>query len=123
VIMALAVVNAIPEFQQDGWWGSATWWCARSRRAVPLTFIDRAGFARVLRIVAGKFPKPCLAAMLALPLLIASGAPCRTYVRVAATVRAGHPQHRSAATCWVVSLSPPASCSIKEAHRTFALIV
>ena len=75
-IMALAVVNAIPDFHQDRLVGKRNLVVRLGRRrAVGLYLgLAAAGFAVVVGgVAAGIFPRACLAALLALPLLVASG--------------------------------------------------
>ena len=76
LIMALAVVNAIPDFHQDRLVGKRNLVVRLGRRRAVWLYLglSAAGFAVVAAgVVAGMFPAACLAALLALPLLVASG--------------------------------------------------
>jgi 1,4-dihydroxy-2-naphthoate octaprenyltransferase len=76
LIMALAVVNAIPDFHQDRLVGKRNLVVRLGRRRAVWLYLALAAAALVVvvtGVVAGVFPKACLAALLALPLLIASG--------------------------------------------------
>jgi len=75
LIMALAVVNAIPDFHQDRLVGKRNLVVRLGRRrAVWLyTALAAAGLATpVFGVVAGVFPPACLLSLLALPLLVMS---------------------------------------------------
>jgi 1,4-dihydroxy-2-naphthoate octaprenyltransferase len=72
LIMALAVVNAIPDFHQDRLVGKRNLVVRLGRRRAVWLYLALAGGALlvvVAGVIAGVFPKPCLAALLALPLL------------------------------------------------------
>jgi 1,4-dihydroxy-2-naphthoate octaprenyltransferase len=76
LIMALAVVNAIPDFHQDRLVGKRNLVVRLGRRrAVTLYLALAAGGLAVVPVgvAAGMFPLACLAALLAAPLLVASG--------------------------------------------------
>ena len=76
LIMALAVVNAIPDFHQDRLVGKRNLVVRLGRRrAVALYLALGAGGLAVVPVgvVAGLFPLACLAALLAVPLIVASG--------------------------------------------------
>src|SRR6185312_7201491 len=81
LIMALAVVNAIPDYHQDRLVGKRNL-CVRvgRRRAVALYLaLASAGLLVVpVAVFAGVLPWPCLAALLAVPLLVKSGRVART---------------------------------------------
>ncbi len=75
LIMALAVVNAIPDFRQDRLVGKRNLVVRLGRyRAVWLYLALAAGglVAAAAGVAAGVFPRACLAALLALPLLVVS---------------------------------------------------
>src|SRR3974390_3042435 len=75
LIMALAVVNAIPDYHQDRLVGKRNLVVRLGRsRAVTLSVaLAAAGLAVVpVGVAAGLLPWPCLAALLALPLLVNS---------------------------------------------------
>jgi 1,4-dihydroxy-2-naphthoate octaprenyltransferase len=115
--MALAVVNAIPEFQQDRLVGKRNLVVRLGRRrAVPLYLsLTAAGFATVLLgVVAGKFPKPCLAAMLALPLLVASA---RRAAHTYESPRQFVPAIRSIVSCYMLGVSLFAAGVVLHAWR------
>ena len=97
LIMALAVVNAIPDFHQDRLVGKRNLVVRLGRRRAVWLYLalSAAGLLVVpIGVVAGIFPWPCLAALLALPLLVESGRVARSHLRVAARLRAGGAQHR-----------------------------
>ena len=97
-IMALAVVNAIPDFHQDRLVGKRNLVVRLGRRRAVVAVPRRSPAAGLLvvpiGVVAGVFPVACLAALLALPLLVASGRGARCDLRDAARLRAGGAQHR-----------------------------
>jgi 1,4-dihydroxy-2-naphthoate octaprenyltransferase len=75
LIMALAVVNAIPDFHQDRLVGKRNLVVRLGRRGAVWLYLGlaAAGLLVVLMgVIAGIFPKACLAALLALPLLAMS---------------------------------------------------
>ncbi len=75
LIMALAVVNAIPDFHQDRLVGKRNLVVRLGRRRAVWLYLILAGLgllAAAAGAAAGEFPKPCLAALLALPLLVFS---------------------------------------------------
>jgi 1,4-dihydroxy-2-naphthoate octaprenyltransferase len=75
LVMALAVANAIPDFHQDRLVGKLNLVVRFGRRRAVWLYVALAGagFAAAgAGVVLGEFPKPCLAALLALPLLVVS---------------------------------------------------
>jgi 1,4-dihydroxy-2-naphthoate octaprenyltransferase len=75
LIMALAVVNAIPDFHQDRLVGKRNLVVRLGRRRAVTLYVALAGAAlamALIGVVAGLFPPACLAALLAAPLLVAS---------------------------------------------------
>ena len=104
LIMALAVVNAIPDFHQDRLVGKRNL-CVRlgRRRAVTLYLgLASAGLLVVpIGVVAGVLPWPCVAALLAVPLLVKSGRVARTTYE---SPRAFVPAVRSIVTCYLVAV-------------------
>jgi 1,4-dihydroxy-2-naphthoate octaprenyltransferase len=76
LIMALAVVNAIPDFHQDRLVGKRNLVVRLGRERAVWLYLGLAGAALGVAgvgVLAGVFPPGCLAALLALPLLIRSG--------------------------------------------------
>jgi 1,4-dihydroxy-2-naphthoate octaprenyltransferase len=76
LIMALAVVNAIPDFHQDRLVGKRNLVVRLGRRRAVWLYLAlaAAGLAiAVVGVASGVFPRACLAALLALPLLVISG--------------------------------------------------
>jgi 1,4-dihydroxy-2-naphthoate octaprenyltransferase len=105
LIMALAVVNAIPDFHQDRLVGKRNLVVRLGReRAVRLYLgLAAAGLAVVpAGVAAGVFPVATLVTLLALPLLVASG---RHAVRTYNTPRAFVPAIRSIVSCYGVAVS------------------
>ena len=104
LIMALAVVNAIPDYHQDRLVGKRNL-CVRlgRRRAVMLYLgLASAGLLVVpIGVVAGVLPWPCVAALLALPLLVKSGRVARTTYE---SPRAFVPAVRNIVTCYLVAV-------------------
>jgi len=104
MIMALAVVNAIPDYHQDRLVGKRNLVVRLGRhRAVRLYLALAAAALLVVAIgvAGGIFPGASLAALLALPLLIASG---RCAVRTYETPRAFVPAVRSIVACYMVAV-------------------
>jgi len=105
LIMALAVVNAIPDFHQDRLVGKRNLVVRLGRhRAVRLYLaLAAAGLLTVaVGVGAGAFPKPCLAALLALPLLVMSARRAR---RTFESPRQFVPAIRSIVSCYAVAVS------------------
>jgi 1,4-dihydroxy-2-naphthoate octaprenyltransferase len=104
LIMALAVVNAIPDYHQDRLVGKRNL-CVRlgRRRAVTLYLaLASAGLLVVpIAVAAGVLPWPCLAALLAMPLLVKSGRVARATYE---TPRAFVPAVRNIVTCYLVAV-------------------
>jgi 1,4-dihydroxy-2-naphthoate polyprenyltransferase len=76
LITALAVVNAIPDFHQDRLVGKRNLVVRLGRRAAVGLYLTLAGAALavvVLGVAIGEFPPGCLAALIALPLIVVSG--------------------------------------------------
>ncbi|MEO8752700.1 MAG: prenyltransferase [Casimicrobiaceae bacterium] len=75
LIMALAVVNAIPDFHQDRLVGKRNLVVRLGRRRAVWLYLGLAAaglLAAAAGVAAGVFPLSCLAALLALPLLVTS---------------------------------------------------
>jgi 1,4-dihydroxy-2-naphthoate octaprenyltransferase len=105
LIMALAVVNAIPDFHQDRLVGKRNLVVRLGRRRAVTLYLGlaAAGLAVVpLGVAAGIFPWGCLAALLALPLLVASG---RCAVATYETPRRFVPAMRDMVACYVVAVA------------------
>ena len=104
LIMALAVVNAIPDYHQDRLVGKRNL-CVRlgRRRAVTLYVgLAAAGlFIVPVAVVAGLLPWPCLAALFAVPLLVKSDRVARISYE---TPRAFVPAVRHVVTCYLVAV-------------------
>ncbi len=102
LIMALAVVNAIPDYHQDRLVGKRNLVVRLGRRRAVWLYVGlaAAGLLVVLAGVAsGIFPVSCLAGLLALPLLVASG---RSALHSYETPRAFVPAMRSIVGCYLV---------------------
>jgi len=105
LIMALAVVNAIPDFHQDRLVGKRNLVVRVGReRAVWLYLgLAAAGIGVVpIGVVRGAFPPATLAALIALPLLVASG---RHAVRTYRTPREFVPAIRSIVACYALAVA------------------
>ena len=75
LIMALAIVNAIPDFHQDRLVGKRNLVVRLGRRTAVRLYLALAGAALVVvvaGVATGVFPQGCLAALIALPLLVTS---------------------------------------------------
>jgi 1,4-dihydroxy-2-naphthoate octaprenyltransferase len=75
LIMALAVVNAIPDFHQDRLVGKRNLVVRLGRRRAVALYVALAGAALavvLIGVIGRVFPPPCLAALLAVPLLVSS---------------------------------------------------
>ena len=104
LIMALAVVNAIPDFHQDRLVGKRNLVVRLGRqRAVYLYLgLAAAGLAIVpVGVVLGAFPALSLAALFALPLLVKSG---RTAVTTYESPRAFVPAVRAIVACYALAV-------------------
>ena len=105
LIMALAVVNAIPDFHQDRLVGKRNL-CVRlgRRRAVFLYLVLATGGLTVVLtgVLAGIFPLACLTALFALPLLLASG---RAAMTTYETPRDFIPAIRAIVSCYMVAVT------------------
>ncbi len=105
LVMALAVVNAIPDFHQDRLVGKRNLVVRVGRqRAVWLYLaLATAGLLVVpIGVAAGMFPPACLAALLALPLLIASA---RRAIHTFDTPRLFVPAIRAIVSCYLVAVT------------------
>lgn len=105
LIMALAVVNAIPDFHQDRLVGKRNLVVRLGRRRAVWLYLvlAAAGLLAVLTgVIAGTFPTPCLAALLALPLLLLSARRARHTFE---SPRQFVPAIRSIVSCYMVAVS------------------
>lgn len=104
LIMALAVVNAIPDFHQDRLVGKRNLVVRLGRRRAVWLYLALAGaglLVPVAGVIAGAFPKLCLAALLALPLLITSA---RRAMNTFESPRQFVPAIRSIVSCYAVAV-------------------
>ena len=105
LIMALAVVNAIPDYHQDRLVGKRNLVVRLGRRRGVWLYLTlaAAGMAvAVAGVVAGVFPIACLAALLALPLLVSSA---RTALRTYEAPRQFVPAIRAIVGCYAVAVT------------------
>jgi 1,4-dihydroxy-2-naphthoate polyprenyltransferase len=105
LIMSLAVVNAIPDFHQDRLVGKRNLVVRLGRRRAVWLYVAlaTAGLSVVAAgVIAGTFPKPCLAALLALPLLVASALRA---IHTFESPRRFVPAIRSIVACYLVAVS------------------
>ena len=104
LIMALAVVNAIPDYHQDRLVGKRNLVVRLGRRRAVVLYLALAAGALAVVLVgvgAGIFPAASAAALLALPLLVGSARAARdTYE----TPRAFVPAVRRIVTCYLVAV-------------------
>jgi 1,4-dihydroxy-2-naphthoate octaprenyltransferase len=105
LIMALAVVNAIPDFHQDRLVGKRNLVVRLGRRGGVRLYLGLATAGLAVAgagAIAGIFPLACLSALLALPLLIASARVAfRTYERPRRFV----PAIRAIVACYFVAVA------------------
>jgi len=104
LIMALAVVNAIPDFHQDRLVGKRNLVVRLGRRAAVGLYLALAGCALLVvavGVAAGVFPKGCLAALLAIPFLVASA---RRALHTYESPREFIPAIRSIVSCYAVAV-------------------
>jgi 1,4-dihydroxy-2-naphthoate octaprenyltransferase len=104
LIMALAVVNAIPDYHQDRLVGKRNLVVRLGRRRAVWLYLALAGSGLVvvaLGVASGIFPVACAAALVALPLLVASG---RTALATFEAPRAFVPAVRRIVTCYLATV-------------------
>jgi 1,4-dihydroxy-2-naphthoate octaprenyltransferase len=105
LIMALAVVNAIPDYHQDRLVGKRNLVVRLGRRRGVWLYLALAAaglLSAVAGVVAGVFPVASLAALLALPLLVSSA---RTAVRSYEAPRQFVPAIRAIVGCYAVAVT------------------
>ncbi|HKA38346.1 MAG TPA: prenyltransferase [Burkholderiales bacterium] len=105
LIMALAVVNAIPDFHQDRLVGKRNLVVRLGRRRAVWLYagLAAAGLLVVaIGVAAGLFPPACLAALLSVPLLLTSS---RTAIRTYETPRDFVPAVRDIVACYLVAVA------------------
>jgi 1,4-dihydroxy-2-naphthoate octaprenyltransferase len=105
LIMALAVVNAIPDFHQDRLVGKRNLVVRLGRKRAVWLYLGLASAALVIALVGvieRIFPPLCLATLLALPLLISSA---RRAVGTYETPRLFVPAIRSIVACYAVAVA------------------
>lgn len=105
LIMALAVVNAIPDFHQDRLVGKRNLVVRLGRRRAVGLYLALAGAALALvlaGVIAGVFPRQCAAALLAAPLLWVSG---RRASATFQTPRRFVPAIRAIVGCYLIAVS------------------
>lgn len=105
LIMALAVVNAIPDYHQDRLVGKRNLVVRLGRRRGVWLYLTlaAAGLAvAVIGVAAGIFPVACLAVLLAAPLLIQSA---RVGVRTYESPRRFVPAIRAVVACYLVAVA------------------
>ena len=116
-IMALAVVNAIPDFHQDRLVGKRNLVVRLGReRAVTLYLgLAAAGLLVVVAgVIAGAFPPTSLAALLAAPLVVGSG---RSALRTFSTPRLFLPAMRSMVLAYLVATGAFTAAIFMQAWR------
>jgi 1,4-dihydroxy-2-naphthoate octaprenyltransferase len=105
LIMALAVVNAIPDYHQDRLVGKRNLVVRLGRRRGVWLYLALAAAGLVVAAVgvaAGVFPLACLAALLAAPLLVQSA---RVGVRTYESPRQFVPAIRAVVACYLVAVA------------------
>ncbi|HXV09619.1 MAG TPA: prenyltransferase [Burkholderiales bacterium] len=105
LIMALAVVNAIPDYHQDRLVGKRNLVVRLGRRRGVWLYLALAAAglaAAAIGVAAGVFPVTCLLALLALPLLVSSG---RIALRTYESPRQFVPAVRSIVGCYLLAVT------------------
>ena len=116
LIMALAVVNAIPDYHQDRLVGKRNLVVRLGRRGGVWLYLSLAAaglLAVAAGAVAGVFPLACLAALLALPLLVASA---RVALRTYETPRSFVPAIRAIVACYFVAVALFGAGLLAQSH-------
>jgi 1,4-dihydroxy-2-naphthoate octaprenyltransferase len=104
LIMALAVVNAIPDYHQDRLVGKRNLVVRLGRRRAVWLYLALAAAGLLVvpvGVASGIFPATCVAALLALPLLLASA---HSALHTYETPRAFVPAVRSIVGCYLVAV-------------------
>ena len=117
LIMALAVVNAIPDFHQDRLVGKRNLVVRLGRRRAVGLYVGLASAGLLvvpIGVATGAFPVACLVALLALPLLVSSA---RCALRTYETPRHFVPAMRSMVTCYVVAVALFVAALLTNAWR------
>jgi 1,4-dihydroxy-2-naphthoate polyprenyltransferase len=105
LIMALAVVNAIPDYHQDRLVGKRNLVVRLGRRRAVWLYLALSAASLVVvmaGVITGEFPKGCLAALLALPLLVTSA---RRAIHTFEFPRQFVPAVRSIVGCYAVAVA------------------
>ena len=105
LIMALAVVNAIPDFHQDRLVGKRNLVVRLGRRRAVGLYVALAGAALavvLIGVIVRVFPPPCLAALLGVPLLFASA---RRAAHTFASPRRFVPAIRAIVGCYLLTVT------------------
>jgi 1,4-dihydroxy-2-naphthoate octaprenyltransferase len=105
LIMALAVVNAIPDYHQDRLVGKRNLVVRLGRQRGVWLYLALAAAGQLVAAVgvaAGVFPLACLLALLALPLLVSSG---RVALRTYESPRQFVPAIRAIVGCYLVAVT------------------
>ncbi len=105
LIMALAVVNAIPDFHQDRLVGKRNLVVRVGRQRAVWLYLGLASAALVVTlggVIEGVFPPECLLTLAAVPLLVSSG---RRAVSTYDTPRQFVPAVRSIVACYAVAVA------------------
>ena len=117
LIMALAVVNAVPDFHQDRLVGKRNLVVRVGRRRAVWLYVGLASAGLLvvpIGVATGAFPVACLVALLALPLLVSSA---RCALRTYETPRHFVPAMRSMVTCYVVAVGLFVAALLTHAWR------
>jgi 1,4-dihydroxy-2-naphthoate octaprenyltransferase len=104
LIMGLAIVNAIPDFHQDRLVGKRNLVVRLGRRRAVFLYLALSATGLLVvpvGVATGILPMPCLAALLALPLLVSSG---RLALSTYETPRAFVPAVRNIVACYLVAV-------------------
>jgi 1,4-dihydroxy-2-naphthoate octaprenyltransferase len=104
LIMGLAIVNAIPDFHQDRLVGKRNLVVRLGRRRAVFLYLALSATGLLVvpvGVAAGILPMPCLATLLALPLLVSSG---RLALSTYETPRAFVPAVRNIVACYLVAV-------------------